>query len=78
MAGRKLMTLDVRELIRRLRAEESHRAIARDLEIARKTVARYHRMARKQGWLDGPLLSTLELERSLGGMESGGAFFWQE
>ncbi len=34
------MTLDVRELIRRLRAGESNRAVARALSIARQTVVR--------------------------------------
>jgi hypothetical protein len=31
MAGRRLVTLDIRELIRRLRAGETDRAVARDL-----------------------------------------------
>lgn len=69
MAGRRLMTLDVRELIHRLREGEPHRAIARDLGMARKTVARYHGIAREQGWLEGPLIPALELERHLAGLE---------
>jgi transposase len=42
------MTLDVRELVRRLRAGETDRAIARDLGVARKTVAKYRTWAKSQ------------------------------
>jgi transposase len=65
MAGRRLMTLDVRELLRRLRAGESHRRIARDLGVARKTVRRYRDLAKEEGFLDGPLLPVEELDRRL-------------
>jgi transposase len=65
MAGRRLMTLDVRELLRRLRAGESHRRIARDLGVARKTVRKYRDLAKEEGFLDGPLLPVKELDRRL-------------
>jgi hypothetical protein len=65
MAGRTLMTLDVRELVRRLRAGEPDRAIARDLSVARKTVARYRALAQDRGWLDGPMMALEELEAKL-------------
>jgi transposase len=59
------MTLDVRELIRRLRAGQSQRAIARDLGIARKTVAKYQLLARQEGLMEGPLPSPAGLEKLL-------------
>ena len=59
MAGRRLMTLDVRELVRRLRAGQKQRAIAREMDVDRKIVRRYWRLARKNHWLHGPL-PTLE------------------
>lgn len=59
------MTLDVRELMRRLRAGESHRAIARDLGVARKTVTKYRDVAREEGFLEGPLPPAQELDRCL-------------
>lgn len=65
MAGRTLMTLDVRELLRRLQAGQTARAIARDLGFARKTVARYRAIAVARGWLSEPLPALTELERAL-------------
>jgi hypothetical protein len=65
VAGRTLMTLDVRELLRRLRAGETDRAVARALTLARKTVARYRRVAGEEGWLEGPLPEPGVLERRL-------------
>jgi hypothetical protein len=59
------MTLDVRELIRRLRAGESNRAVARALSIARQTVGRYRAMARAMGWLEGDLPTLDALDREL-------------
>jgi len=38
MAGRRLMSLDIRELLRRLRARQTHRSITRELGVARKRV----------------------------------------
>jgi transposase len=65
MAGRRLMTLDARELIRRLRAGQSQREIARDLSIDRKTVRKYRRFAMKRGYLEGALPGAGELDLKL-------------
>ena len=42
----------LRELIYRLRAGESQRRIARDLDMSRTTVSKYHQWAEAQGYLD--------------------------
>ena len=42
----------IRDLIRRLRAGESERRIARDMRISRPTVHKYHEIARQQGYLE--------------------------
>lgn len=42
----------LRDVIRRLRAGESERRIARDLRISRVTVHKYREVAEAQGWLD--------------------------
>jgi transposase len=47
--------LDVHDLIARLRLGQTLRAIARDLEIDRKTVREYRQLARAHGWLIGAL-----------------------
>ena len=41
----------LRDLIRRLRAGESERRIALDMQISRPTVHKYHELARQQGYL---------------------------
>jgi len=68
MAGRRLMTLDVRELVRRLRAGQKNRAIARELGVNRKTVAKYRALAQQHGLLEGPLLTAAALARFLSRM----------
>jgi transposase len=65
------MTLDVKELIRRLKAGQSQREIARSMSIARKTVRKYQRFARKRGLLDAALPQPGDLDRCLD--ESSGA-----
>lgn len=55
MSGRCIPVLDIRELVRRLRAKETLRAIARDMQVDRKTVTDYRDLALKQGWLEGEL-----------------------
>lgn len=40
------------DLIRRLRAGESERRIARDMKLSRPTVHKYHELARQQGYLE--------------------------
>jgi transposase len=57
--------MDIREILRRIRAGESDRTIARTLEIDRKTVARYHRWAAEQQLLEGELPGTTELQAVL-------------
>jgi transposase len=42
----------LRDLIRRLRAGESERRIARDMRISRPTVHKYHELAKQQGYLE--------------------------
>lgn len=65
MAGRRLMTLDVRELVRRLRAGQKQRAIAREMDVDRKTVRRYWRLARRNHWLHGSLPTLEQMHRQL-------------
>jgi len=43
----------LRDVIRRLRAGQGERQVARDLRISRGTVHKDREMAEKQGWLDG-------------------------
>jgi transposase len=42
----------LRDLIRRLRAGESERRIARDMKISRPTVHKYYELAKQQGYLE--------------------------
>ena len=62
------MALDVRELLRRVRAGETDRAVSRALSVARKTVARYREWAGREGFLEGPLPTDLDLNLKLRGM----------
>lgn len=57
--------MDARELIRRLRAGQTDRAIAREMGVARKTVARYRAAATAEKLLEGSLPEPGELERRL-------------
>ncbi len=68
MAGRRLMTLDVRELIRRLQAGQKDRVIARELGVARKTVRKYRELAAREDLLDAPLPTAADLDRALTAM----------
>jgi transposase len=61
MPGRRKETMDVREMLRHLRGGASDRAIARALQVDRKTVQRYRRWAAKRGLLEGPLPELGEL-----------------
>ena len=58
----------LRELIHRLRMGESDRAIAKDLDLSRVTVRKYHSLAASHGYLDPskPMLEAKELEAALG------------
>lgn len=57
--------MDIRELLRHLRQGRSHRAIARNLGVDRKTVRRYREWANEQGLLKGRLPPAGELQRLL-------------
>jgi transposase len=59
----------LRDLIYRLRAGESERRIAADLGISRPTVAKYHGLAERQGYLvaDVPLPDDAALQSAMGG-----------
>ena len=52
MAGRRKSVLDVREMLRRLRAGDSDRRIARELSVSRVTVKKYRKQAKEKGWLE--------------------------
>lgn len=51
----RLKTMDLHALLRRLRAGEKDRAIARALHLDRKTVKKYRAWSQTQGLLEGPL-----------------------
>lgn len=55
--------MDIHELLRRLRAKESERAISRHLDVSRNTVKAYREWAETQGLLQGDRPSLAELER---------------
>src|SRR5574338_851165 len=62
MAGRRIALMDIRELLRHLRATDSDRAVGRDTGIDRRTVQRYRAWAAAQGLLSGPLPPLHELQ----------------
>ncbi len=54
--------MDIRELVRQLRANDSDRAVQRDTGIDRRTVQRYRIWAAEQGLLTGPLPALEEVQ----------------
>jgi transposase len=62
----RLTTMNLHELLRRLRAGESRNAIVRAMHVSPHTVAKYHHWAEGQGLLSGPLadLATLDALRA--------------
>lgn len=64
MSDRRLNTMDLHALLRRLQAGETNRAIARALHLDRKTVAKHRRWAAGQKLLASPLpdLATLHAQ----------------
>jgi transposase len=62
MAGRRIALMDIRELLRHLRASDSDRAVQRDTGIDRRTVQRYRTWAAEQGLLTGSLPAVEELQ----------------
>lgn len=65
MAGRRRDVLDIREMLRRFQRGQGDRAIARELQLSRKTVAKYRAWAQAEGVLEAPLLSAGELAARL-------------
>jgi len=63
MPGKRKDTVDIREILRRLRKGQSNRAVAEALGIDRKTVGRYHQWAAEQELLQGPLPPLSELHQ---------------
>lgn len=63
MPGKRKDTMDIRDILRRIRRGQSNRAIAREIGIDRKTVGRYHDWAQEQGLLAGELPGLDELQR---------------
>jgi transposase len=57
----RLKTMDLHALLRRLRAGQKDRAIARALHVDRKTVKKYRAWAQAQSLLEGPLPALAEL-----------------
>jgi len=58
-------TVDIREILRRIQAGQSDRAIQRDTGIDRKTVKRYREWAQEQGLLEEPLPELEVLQQRL-------------
>ena len=65
MPQRKKDAMEIREILRRVRAGESDRAIARTMNIDRKTVRRYREWAAEQQLLEGELPALPELQACL-------------
>jgi transposase len=52
MAGKRLNTMDLRTLLRYIRADKSNRSVAHDTGVDRRTVARYRKWAEQHNLLD--------------------------
>ena len=62
--------MDVREILRQIRAGESDRAIGRNLDINRATVKKYREWAQGEGVLEGELPPIEELQARLAACRS--------
>jgi transposase len=62
MAGRRKNNMEIREIVRQLRAGESIHAIARNTGLHRKTIRRYKRWAERAGLLSGAEFPARQLE----------------
>jgi transposase len=62
MSGRRIETMDLRELLRYLQTEASNRQIATALGLDRRTVGRYRQWATQEGLLEGSLPPIEELQ----------------
>lgn len=56
MSNRRLKTMDLHQLVRRLRANETDRRIAHALQLDRRTIAKYRAWATTQHLLEGEML----------------------
>jgi transposase len=56
----------IQEIIRRLQLGEGERRIARDMQISRGTVHKYHEIARQHNYLEAALPNDQELQAALG------------
>ena len=58
----------IQDIIRRLQLGESERRIARDMQLARGTIHKYHQIAKEKGYLEKPSVqpSENELREALG------------
>ena len=65
MPQRKKDAMEIREVLRRVRAGESDRTIAQTMKIDRKTVRRYREWAAECGLLEGELPALRELQTCL-------------
>ncbi len=65
MPGRKMRTIDIRELVRRFQKNQSNRCIARELGIHRKTVSHYRKWAEAQGIQAKELGKLRDLDQTL-------------
>ena len=63
MAGRRLDSMDIRELLRHIRVTPSDRQVQQALGVDRRTVKAYRTWAAAQGLLEGPLPPPEELQR---------------
>ena len=71
MANRRTDLMDVRELIRRLRAGDSKRQITRELQLNWRTVKKYATWAEQEDLLTGPLPPPEELQERFAGPAFG-------
>lgn len=62
MSNRRLNTMDLHALLRRVRAGESNHRIAKALQIDRRTVAKYRTWAKEQQLLEGTLPDLHQLQ----------------
>src|SRR6266508_5951316 len=62
MAGRRIDTVDIRELVRHLRDTTNDSAVQRTTGLNRRTIVRYRRWAEEQGLLEGSLPSIEQLQ----------------
>lgn len=60
MSGKATTVLDIREILRRLRAGQNDSQIQRDLGLNRRTIQKYRRWAQTEGFLERPELADAE------------------